>query len=118
MPLELFLFPFRYRYRDARTGRWIKARYKARPEEIAGRHAEREITGQAEIRSDIGGASNPYRIPHAELRRLQEAVPEINPHLANAPAVDALLAASGSVFLVGRGDSMRSPAKRKVSYAP
>jgi hypothetical protein len=81
------LFPFRYS--DARTGRWIKARYKATPEEIAVRHTEWEITGPAELRSDVGGAFNPYRIvPHAELRRSQEVPPEINPHLARPLAVD------------------------------
>jgi hypothetical protein len=87
MPLELFPF----RYRDARTGRWVKARYKGTPEEIAIRYAEWEITGPAELRSDVGGAFNPYRfVPHAELRRLQEEAPEINPHLARPPAVDAI----------------------------
>jgi hypothetical protein len=96
--MSLELFPFRYR--DPRTGRWINARYKATPEEIAARHAEWEITGPAEIRSDIGGAFNPYRIvPHAELRRLQEPAPAINPHLANPPAVEVSECTLVGVFL-------------------
>jgi hypothetical protein len=36
MVVELFSF----RYRGPLTGRWIKARYKAAPEEIAARFAE------------------------------------------------------------------------------
>jgi hypothetical protein len=58
--VSVALFPFRYR--DPRTGRWINARYKAAPHEIAARHAEWEITGPAEIRSPIGGSFNPYRV--------------------------------------------------------
>jgi hypothetical protein len=82
------LYPFRYR--DSLTGRWVKARYKATPEEIAARHVEWEITGPAEIRSPIGGAFNPYRvIPHAEVKRLEEPAPQINPHLERPPAIDA-----------------------------
>ena len=43
----LELFPFRYR--DPRTGKWVRARYVATREQIADRHAEWEITGPAEI---------------------------------------------------------------------
>jgi hypothetical protein len=28
---------YAFRYRDPRTGRWVKARYKATPDEIAAR---------------------------------------------------------------------------------
>jgi len=83
------LYPFRYR--DTRTGRWIKARYEATPEEIAARHAEWEITGPAEVRMPTGGSFHPYRaVPHRELKRLREAAPQINPHLERPPAVDAV----------------------------
>ncbi len=44
--LELFLF----RYRDPRTGKWVRARYRAERHEIAARHVEHEIIGSAEIR--------------------------------------------------------------------
>ena len=82
------LFPFRYR--DPLTGRWVKARYRATPEEIAARHTEWEITGPAEMRSPIGSAFNPYRVvPHAELKRLEEPTPQINPHLERPPAINA-----------------------------
>jgi hypothetical protein len=36
------LFPFRYR--DPRTGKWIRARYRADRQQIAGRYAEWEIS--------------------------------------------------------------------------
>jgi len=45
---RLELFPFRYR--DPRTGKWVRARYRAERQEIAARYAEYEIVGQAEIR--------------------------------------------------------------------
>jgi hypothetical protein len=41
--------PFPFRYRDSLTGRWVNARYKATPDEIAARYAEWEITGPPEI---------------------------------------------------------------------
>ena len=81
-------YPFRYR--DRLTGRWIKARYKATREEIAARHEEWQIVGPAEIRSTAGGAFHPYRmVPYAEVLRLQEAPPQISPHLERPPAIDA-----------------------------
>ena len=88
MAVELY----RFRYRDPLTGRWVKARYKATPKEIAARHTEWEITGPAEIRTPIGGAFDPYRVvPHAQLKRLEEPVPQIqiNPHLERPPAIEA-----------------------------
>jgi hypothetical protein len=53
------VFPFRYR--DPRTGRWVKARYKAERTEIAARYAEWEITGPGEERRPIDGYFNPNR---------------------------------------------------------
>ena len=44
--VELFAF----RYRDPRTGKWIRARYVAERQEIAARYVEWEIIGPAEIR--------------------------------------------------------------------
>ncbi len=52
---------FAFCYRDARTGKWAKARYKATPEEIAARYAEWEILGVGEVRRPIGGYFNPDR---------------------------------------------------------
>ncbi len=50
--LELFAF----RYRDARTGKWIRARYRAERHEIAARYAEFEIIGEPEVRNVDPGA--------------------------------------------------------------
>jgi hypothetical protein len=53
-PTDTFeVFPFRYR--DARTGRWVKARYKATRDEIAARYAEWEVIGPGEVRQPGGG---------------------------------------------------------------
>ena len=91
-------YPFRYR--DALTGRWTRARYKATREEIVARHAEWEITGPAEIRSAAGGSFNPYRVvAHAELKRMQERPPQVNPHCERPPAIDASECFLAALFL-------------------
>jgi hypothetical protein len=86
---RIHLYPFRYR--SAVTGKWVKARYVAERDEIAARHAEWEIIGPPEIRNVDPHARyfQPYRmIVHAELMRLQEPPPHINPHLEQPPAID------------------------------
>src|SRR5262249_25815650 len=47
-PLELYPF----RFRDPRTGKWVRARYRATLAEIKARYREWEIDGPAEIRGD------------------------------------------------------------------
>ena len=87
---RLLVYPFRYR--SAVTGKWVRARYVAQREEIAARHAEWEIIGPPETRDIDPNARyfQPYRmIAHAELMRLQEPPPQINPHLEQPPAIDA-----------------------------
>jgi hypothetical protein len=73
------------------TGKWVKARYVAERHEIAARHAEWEIAGPPEIREIDPNARHfhSYRmLAHAELMRLQEPSPQINPHLEQPPAID------------------------------
>jgi len=41
---------YRFRYRDPRNGKWVRARYVATQEEIAARYREWEILGVAEVR--------------------------------------------------------------------
>jgi len=54
------VFPFRYR--DPRTGKWVRARYKATREDIAARYVEWELTGEGEVRRPLdGGYFNPHR---------------------------------------------------------
>ena len=96
--MPLLLYPFRYR--DSITGKWVRARYKAEPHVIAKRFAEWEITGSAEQREANPVGFNPYRnITHSELKRLQEAPPEINPHQAKLPAIDRVECFLLAVFL-------------------
>jgi hypothetical protein len=59
MSEPIVVYPFRYR--DPRTKRWVKARYRAERAEIAARYAEWEITGPGEERRPIGGYFNPGR---------------------------------------------------------
>jgi len=63
MAPRLELFPFRYR--DPRTGKWLRARYVAELHEIKARYAEWEITGPAEIREVSTEARyfTPHRAP-------------------------------------------------------
>jgi hypothetical protein len=58
-PESFEVFPFRHR--DARTGKWVNARYKATREEIAARYGEWELTGAGERRSPSAGYFNPLR---------------------------------------------------------
>jgi len=90
---RLTLYPFRYR--NPVSGKWKRARYVAERHEIAARHApgEWEIIGPPEIRDVDAHAQHfhPYRLlEHAELMRLQEPAPQINPHLERPPAIDEL----------------------------
>ena len=58
--------------------------------EIAAQHAEWEIIGPPEIRDVSADARyfHPYPIVrHAELLRLQEPAPQMNPHLEQPPAI-------------------------------
>ena len=93
--MRLELFPFRYR--DPRTGKWVRARYVAESHEIAARHAEYEIIGPPEIRNV--DPDERYFTPHgnammdAELRRFNERPPELK------PAIDALEAFLVRTFL-------------------
>jgi hypothetical protein len=87
---RLYLYPFRYR--SPITGKWVKARYVAERHEIKAQHTEWEIIGPPEIR-DVDPQRryfSPYpMVAHAELMRLQEPPPQIDPHLAQPPAIDA-----------------------------
>ena len=94
MAPSLELFPFRYH--DPRTGKWVRARYRAERDEIAARYAEWEIIGPAEIR-DVdpdARALTPHQSPlDAELRRYIERPPELQ------PVIDAAEAFLLAVFL-------------------
>jgi len=63
--LELFHFG----HRDLRTGKWIRARYRADRDEIATRYTEWEIVGPAEIRDIDPDARYSRRTLHRLMRR-------------------------------------------------
>ena len=97
---RLELFPFRYR--ESFTGTWVKARYRAERHEIAARYKEWEITGPPEI-GDVDPDARyftPWKVvPHAELRRMEELPPEMQPHLATPPRIDEREAFLTTLFL-------------------
>jgi len=96
---RLELFPFRYR--DCLTGKWVKARYIAE-REIAASHSEWEIIGPREIRDVDPDARyfTPWKVaPHAEIMRLDEPAPEVQPHLAQPPAISELKDFLATLFL-------------------
>jgi len=77
-----------FRYRDRVSGKWLKARYVAERHEIDARYAEWEIIGPPEIRDVDPDARyfTPWKVvPHAELVRLQELPPGMQPYLATPP---------------------------------
>ncbi len=92
---RLELFPFRYR--DPRSGKWIRARYVAELQEIKQRYVEWEIIGPPEIRGVDPNtryfAPNFNATMKAELRRFRERPPELQ------PVVDALEAFLVQLFL-------------------
>ena len=97
---RLELFPFRYR--DRVTGKWVRARYVAEPHEIAARYAEWEIIGPPEIRNVDPDARyfTPWKVmPHADLMRVEEPPPEMQPHLSKPPRIDEREAFLVNLFL-------------------
>ena len=92
---RLELFPFRYK--DTRTGKWVRARYVAELHEIKARHTEFEITGPPEIRDVDPDARyfspNFNTMMNAEMRRFRERPPELQ------PVIDALEAFLVLTFL-------------------
>ena len=97
---RLELFPFRYRHEL--TGKWVRARYVASKDEVAARHAEWEIAGPPEIREVDAHERyfSPWKvIPHAELMRISELPPEMQPQLATPPTIDELESFLVGVFL-------------------
>lgn len=95
------LFPFRFL--DPVTGKWTRARYKAEWHEIAQRYADYEITGPPEIRD--GDPDSRRFTPHVERqagttsRHAVATAPELQPHLARPPAIDAREAILLQLFL-------------------
>ena len=59
---------FHFSYRNPRTGKWIRARYRADRDEIAARYTEWEIIGPAEIRNVDPAAR--YFTPHRSIGNL------------------------------------------------
>jgi hypothetical protein len=79
-PIELYPF----RFRDPRTGKWVRARYVATLAEIEARYREWEIVGPAEVRGDA-----PVQMFQPALPRLADTLLELQPHLAMPPGIDA-----------------------------
>ena len=97
---RLELFPFRYR--ESFTGKWVKARYRAERHEIAARYNEWEIIGPPEIRDVDPNARyfTPWKVvPHADLVRMEEPPPEMQPHLAEPPRIDERKVLLTTLFL-------------------
>jgi hypothetical protein len=79
-PSLRLMYPFRFR--DPRTGKWVRARYVAERHVIAERYAEWEITGPAEVHRRGGSweSFNPFRGPATPAAHLPiEEPPEESP---------------------------------------
>ena len=79
-PIELYPF----RFRDPRTGKWVRARYVATLPEIEARYREWEILGPADVRADA-----PVQMFQPAPARPAERPPEFQPHFLMSPAIDA-----------------------------
>jgi hypothetical protein len=97
--MPLVVYPFRFR--DPLTGKWVRARHKAELSTIARHYADWEIVGPAELRATGGDAFNPHRkvVSHAELMRLEEPAPVLDPQRERPPAIDAIERFLVAVFL-------------------
>jgi hypothetical protein len=97
------------RYRNALTGKWVNARYKATRKEIASRYSEWEIIRPPEIReADPDAVLHTVEVaPHADLMRMEEPPAELQPHLAKPPAMDGSEAFLASLFLRRLGRVLR-----------
>jgi hypothetical protein len=73
------LYPFRFR--DPRTGKWVRARHRATLAELASRYREWEVIGPPEIRGDA-----PLQMFQPSPR--SEKPLELQPHLAMPPGFD------------------------------
>ena len=81
------------------AGQWVKARYVAERHEITARHTEWEIIRRPEIRDVEPDARHftPWKVTaHAELMRMTEPPPELQPHLKDPPTMD-----DSEAFLLG-----------------
>ncbi len=120
---------FSFRYRDPRTKKWVMARYRATPAEIAAGHAEWELVGAGELRTPMGYS---YFVPHAQdlvaprVRPLGQRFLELGPHRRKRPGIDVRERQLVGVFLRrlviyearrGRIDHARSAADLLVDVA-
>ena len=94
MALRLELFHFHYR--DPRTGKWVRARYRADRDEIAARYAEWEVIGTAEVR-DIDPGARYFTLHNSPLDAALRGYDKRPPELG--PAIDAAEAFLVAVFL-------------------
>ena len=124
---DCVVYPFRYR--DARTKKWVLARYMATKVEIAARYEAWEIVGASELREPMGES---YFTPWAAqlvaptVRPLGQRFLELGPHRRKPPAIDARERQLVGVFLrrlivyearKGRFDQVRNAADLLVEVA-
>ncbi len=75
-PIELYPF----RFRDPRTGKWVRARYVATLDELKSRYREWEIIGPPEIRGDAQVQMFRPEQPRTGVGH-SDPPPELSPHL-------------------------------------
>jgi len=118
---RLELFPFAT---TTGSGKWVKALYVAETHEIAARYTEWEIIGRPEIRDVDPRARSftPWKVvPHAELMRISEPPPEMQPQLEAPPGIDGLESFLLRVFLrrysnvLRQAPTIRADARRSAA---
>jgi hypothetical protein len=96
------LIVYAFRYRDARTKKWVLARYMATRIEIAARYSEWEIVGAGEKREPMGYnyfVPAPLEFVPPRSRPLGQRFLELGPHRRKRPGIDARERQLVGVFL-------------------
>jgi hypothetical protein len=88
------LYPFRFR--DPVTGKWVRARYRATPDDITRRYGEARIDGDGVAPANVSTGFDPFRT--AATAAPHDAPAETPLQLENDPA-DALERALVALFL-------------------
>ena len=88
------LYPFRFR--DPVTGKWVRARYRATPDDITRRYGEARIDGDGVAPANVSAGFDPFRT--AATAASHDAPAETPLQLENDPA-DALERALVALFL-------------------
>jgi hypothetical protein len=83
------LYPFRFR--DPVTGKWVRARYRATPDDIARRYGEARIDGDGVAPANVSTGFDPFRAAATRAPHDAHAEPPLELETAVADALERAL---------------------------